>query len=192
MASFDVLPGLPPYGNWPEWFPATVRGHEGFVVRFTPDDGPEWVGNFAGGLSSLDHVCDHPNGRDVVVIASGNAFVIAPGARSLVESFGGQIEVVLPVTELGLLVFGNGLWFEAFGPSGRCWVTRRLSWDGMRELRREGLRLSGEAWYPMAGGCWVPFEVDLVSGGCSGGSYEVPAEAEPSTADRVREQASAS
>jgi hypothetical protein len=175
VARFEVLPGLPPYGDWPEWVPATARGREGFVVRFTPDDGSEWVGNFAGGLSSFDHVCDHPNGRDVVVVAGGQAFVVDPATRALVESFGGQIEEVIPVPELGLLVFGNGLWFEALGPSGRCWTTRRLSWDGMRELRREGLRLSGEAWYPMAGGYWVPFEVNLASGECSGGSYEGPA-----------------
>jgi hypothetical protein len=177
VATFEVLPGLPPYGDWPEAFTETGQGRhrEGYVVRFEPDGAAAWVGNFQPGLSSFSLVCEHLNGRELIVIAGGQGYIVDPSDRTKREYFGGQIETVIPITELNLLVFGNGLWFEALGPSGRRWVTRRLSWDGMRSLQREGLRLVGEAWSPMTDD-WVPLEVDLASGACSGGSYNAPAE----------------
>jgi len=144
------------------------------VIRFTPDERPAWVGNFARGLTSLDHVCEHLNGGGVLVVAGGNGYVIDPDTRAQLEEFGGQIEDVIPVPELGLLVFGNGVWFEVLDRNGLRWATPRISWDGMRDVRREGLRLLGEAWYPMAEGYWVPFEVDLATGQCTGGSYDGP------------------
>ncbi len=82
---------MPPYGDWPERFPATVRGREGFVVRFVPDRQPAWVGNSFGDMSAFDHVCDYPNGRDVVAVAGGETFDVDPLARGLGVSFGGPI-----------------------------------------------------------------------------------------------------
>jgi len=176
VARFEVLPGLLPYGDSPEAFTATGQGRhrEGYVVRFEPDGAESWVGNFQRGQSSLDLVCDHPNGRELIVVAGGQGYVVDPADKAKREYWGGQIEAVIPVPELGIVVFGNGLWFEAVGPSGHCWATRRISWDGMQKVRSEGLRLLGEAWYPMADGHWVPFEVDIASGECLGGSYDGP------------------
>jgi hypothetical protein len=74
---------------------------------------------------------------------------------------------------LSSVLFGNGLWFELLGAVGLHWRSRRISWDGMREVRLEGLRLFGEAWSPFED-CWLPFELDLCSGEFTGGSYNGP------------------
>ncbi|TWT74503.1 hypothetical protein Pla123a_33260 [Posidoniimonas polymericola] len=59
------------------------------------------------------------------------------------------------------------------GASGLAWKTRRLSWDGFRELRVAGSSLFGEAYTPM-GDSWHEFEVDLETGEAVGGSYNGP------------------
>ena len=50
---FEILTGLPGTGPWPEQFSATGLGthSEGFVVRFVPDHGEAWIGNFLPGLT---------------------------------------------------------------------------------------------------------------------------------------------
>jgi hypothetical protein len=175
VATFDVLPGLPAYGELPEAFTATGQGRhrEGYIVRFHPDGAASWVGNFQPGLSSYDAVLQHPNARDLLVISGGQGYVVDPNDRTKREYFGSQIEAAFQVPELGVVVFGNGLWFEAFGPDGCQWRSGRISWDGMLELRRDGLRLFGEAWSPLED-CWLPFELNLCSGEFTGGSYNGP------------------
>jgi hypothetical protein len=175
VAKFEVLPGLPPYGDWPEAFTATGQGRhrEGYVVRFEPDGAAPWVGNFQSGLASFDTVLEHPNGRELLVIADGQGYVVDPLDRSKREYFGAQIEVALQIPELSSIVFGNGLWFESLGPAGWQWRSRRISWDGMQDLRRIGLRLFGQAWSPLEDR-WLPFELDLRLGEFSGGSYNAP------------------
>jgi hypothetical protein len=56
----------------------------------------------------------------------------------------------------------NGQPFK-LGPTGLMWHTRRLSWDGLDELR-------GLAWSPIDDK-WCPFTVELNSGKSTGGSY---------------------
>jgi hypothetical protein len=124
-------------------------------------------------MASCYEVLEHPDGRHLLVIAGGQGYIVDPNDRSKREYFGASIEVVLRVPELGTIVFGNGLWFESLGPDGWRWRTGRISWDGMRELRREGLELLGQAWSPLEN-CWLPFELDLRSGEFKGGSYNGP------------------
>jgi hypothetical protein len=172
MASHVVLVGLPATGPLPESFSPTGQGkhREGFVVRFETDDGQQWVGNFQPGSFGLDTVYDHPNGRDVLVIARGQGYLVDPNDRNKRDYFGGDIQDSFTVPELSAVVFGNGLWFEAIGSAGLIWRSERISWDGMRDLAKDSLRLFGEAWNPMQN-CWVPFELDLLTGGFKGGSY---------------------
>lgn len=175
VATFDVLPGLPPYGDPPDVFTATGQGghREGYVVRFYPDDSAPWVGNFAAGISSFDGVVPHPDGRHLIVVAGGQGYVVDPNNRFHRAYFGGSIEIALPVPELSSVLFGDGLWFELLARDGLLWRSRRISWDGMRGICREGLRLFGEAWSPIED-CWLPFELDMNSGECAGGSYNGP------------------
>jgi hypothetical protein len=73
MARFEILSGLPAYGPVAEAFSATGQGkhREGFVVRFESNSAKNWVGNFQPGLGGCSRVFEHPNGTDLIVIASG-------------------------------------------------------------------------------------------------------------------------
>ena len=77
-ANFEVLPGLPAVGPYPEQFAPDGRPthSEGLVVRVLPRKGEPWVGNFQRGLSKLDAVLAHPNGNNVIVIAGGQAYEV--------------------------------------------------------------------------------------------------------------------
>jgi hypothetical protein len=171
VPNFVVLTGLPPYGPPAEPFSATGCGvhSEGFVVRFTDSQGLDWIGNFQPGLGGTSSAVEHPDGRRVLVIASGQGYVVDPDDRSHRDYLGSQIEDILPVASLGVLI-GNGLWFEAIGPGGSLWISDRISWDGMQGLKIEGQSLIGESWDPLTDK-WVSFELDLVTGHSLGGSF---------------------
>jgi hypothetical protein len=58
VANFEVLPGLPAVGPYPEQFAPDGRPthSEGFVVRILPRTCEAWIGNFQRGLSMFDAV----------------------------------------------------------------------------------------------------------------------------------------
>lgn len=181
MTAFEKLPGLPPYGPEAMPFSATGQGthREGLVVRFTADDGSSWSGNFQPGIGQFEAILRHPDSRRVVVVARGQAYVVDPNNSSKWECFGGSIETVLRIRELNALVFGNGLWFELVGAYGTIWQSRRISWDGMRDVSIQGLTLTGKSWF--YDGTWSDFTVDLVEGTVTGGSYNGPGSPEYTT-----------
>jgi hypothetical protein len=173
---WEVLDGLPAYGPMAEPFSATGQGthREGLVVRFVLPTG-SWVGNFQRGFSSLDEVFAHPDGRHVVVVAGGTAYVLDAEGHNLVAHFEAGIEQILLVPESGFVLLGNGLWFEALGPTGTVWRSQRISWDGMRNVSLAGTVVRGEAYAPEGrDGTWYPFEVHVMTGFVSGGSYNEP------------------
>lgn len=62
----------------------------------------------------------------------------------------------------------QGLAFFRIGPAGLTWHTRRLSYDGFRDVALTTDRIVG-----LACGLddsWAPFEVDLATGSSRGGS----------------------
>jgi hypothetical protein len=139
-------------------------------VEFETEDG-SWIGNFAPFLrqwpSSL-HAEFGP--RFVFVVSGGAGYFVDAEQRQLVRETRSDIQHVWFQRELPALVISNGLWFEAFDPQGTLWKSRRVSWDWVRNIRREGLTVKGEASVPTDE--WIPFELDLQTGVASGGSYD--------------------
>ncbi len=168
-----ALPGLPPYGELPLGFSAHGGGthSEGFVIEFQTAAG-KWVGNFVHGLNTFDWRGSHPNGREALVVAGGQGYLIEPNLRTVLSTFGsGVIEGVLHYAPLQALVFNHqGLLFEALGPKGTLWKTRRISWDGMGDIRMSGSTLSAEAWDAL-NHTWREFHVNLETGVVVGGAY---------------------
>lgn len=171
--AFRPLRGLPPYCELPLRFSAHGGGthSEGFVVEFQTGADRKWVGNFVHGLNKFDWIGSHPNGRETVVVAGGQGYLIEPNLRTVLSTFGGAIEGVLHYTPLQALIFNHQeLLFEALGPKGTLWKTRRISWDGMGDIRMSGSTLSGETWDAMHN-TWRQFHVDLETGVVIGGAF---------------------
>jgi len=174
MLPFRELPGLPPYGPPAQTFSDTGFGKhsEGFVVEFFPGEDRSWVGNFHRGHSKCDQVLPHFDSRHLIVVSGGSAYVVDPSTKAVVETFGADIDYCAAADNSDVLIFGNGLWFEFVFSNGHRTRTRRISWDGMRDVILDGLKLRGDAYDPMHD-TWMAFEVDILDGTATGGSYNI-------------------
>lgn len=175
MHEYEILPGLPPIGPLPSWFPAeSVRtGREGFVVRFTTSSGRQWTGNFATGLGGVSDVLPHPDGTRLIVLAEGDAYVVDVEEESAVAA--GVISDAWAIPgSADLLCSFQGLALYRLGPQGVVWHTRRLSWDGFRNIRLGADRAWGQAWSPLEDGRLHAFSVDLATGRSKGGAPSAP------------------
>ncbi len=171
MATFRVLPGLPPYGPLAVSFPPSWgrSGHEGLVVAFTGSDGTTWTGNFMPGIGGLHEVRPHPNGREVLAISGGDVWVVDPNTRQA-TTIGFAVDALWPVRDPEGIVFSlQGLTFMRIDRAGVMWETRRISWDGFRHVEVTDTVLTGEAW--SLDDRWHPFAVELATGVVRGGSY---------------------
>ena len=118
MSSFRILPGLPAYGAAAVLVPpAWGHGaHEGLVVEFITDTGERWVGNFRPGLGGVDDVLPHPDGRNVLVVSAGSAWLVDPNRRETSE-MGDAIDGIWSVSDPeGLVMSRQGLAFLRHGP----------------------------------------------------------------------------
>ena len=170
IRSIQFLAGLPAYGplatSYPERWGRT--GREGTVVKIESDT-DQWVANFEPGLRGTELAAKHPNGKDGIVIARGDLWVVHGESRSA-ERVAHDISAAIPVDDPQGWVFDRmGLAVLRFGAAGVIWHTRRLSWDGFKDLRIEGGKIRGRGWG--LGDSWTPFEVDLATGRSSGGGY---------------------
>lgn len=141
---------------------------EGFVVQFFLSDNRSWVGNFQRGLNFFDEALEHPDGSSVIVVAGGECYIVDVENRKLKETFGGMVETLIRVPEKNVVIFGSCVDFEAIGASGCAWQSRRISLDGIRDLKLKGDTLTGEAW--SFEDIWIPFSLDVNSGKHIGGA----------------------
>ena len=171
MLRVTLVSGLPGYGPLPTAFPAEWGrlGREGNVVKFETQLGT-WVGNFKPGLGGVTRAGVNPNGRQAVVIAAGDLWVVNPDTRDG-EFLLPAIDAALEVREPDGWIFSRqGLALAQFGPEGIIWHTRRLSWDGFNQLSIGHGEVKGLAWSPLDDK-WYPFRVDLGTGKSTGGSF---------------------
>ncbi len=103
---------------------------------------PEWLCAVAGGYAYLVNTAD-------------------PGAWDQVEYR--PVLAVIPLVEQGLLLFSGHQSMVAYGPKGKAWETRRLSWEGFQVLKVEGTSLTGLGW-DLITDREYEFEVDLRTG----------------------------
>lgn len=166
-----VLPGLPGQGPQPLQFSATGQGmhREGFVVEFSPDLETSWVGNFQPGATSLNTVIEAYEENFAFVVAGGQAYVVSVQTGLLFAQYDNDIEFLQYFPVDGKVVVGSNCDFTAYRGPNRLWRTRRISWDGIRNIEIEGTCLRGEAW--SFDNSWYPFSVALDSGEAHGGSY---------------------
>jgi hypothetical protein len=171
--AFRVLDGLPTFGPPPEQFTYASKhtNGAGLVLEVESNGGRPWVGNFQLGRTSYSTVLAHPDGQNVVIIAGGVGYILRPGDRQLIATFGGGISGAWPVPALSLLLFNDsGLAFRALGPEGPRWGTPRISWDGFEGIEIAEKTIYGRAWNaPLQ--CWQPFTIEIATGIVRGAAY---------------------
>jgi hypothetical protein len=176
MLNVRPLEGLPVYGPRALSFPKPDAFREGFVVEFDMDDGEPWVGNFAQfDDRGLNQINLELGAHTVAIVAGGVGYVVDVSKRRLVREIGFGIIDMWFEASIQAMVATNGLWFEAFTGERMLWKSRRISWDGTRNVDRDGLIVTGEACDPTAEiETWRPFRIDLATGEVQGGSYLGP------------------
>jgi hypothetical protein len=169
--TFEVLPGLPGEGPYPEQFTTSGGTHrEGFVVRVIPEHGAAWIGNFQPGLGAISKVVVHPDGKTLLVFSRGLAYPIDPETRRLASPAvdDGVRDICVSGDQL-VLVGYTGL--TILGPGDQRWQSQRLAWDGIKDVCIEGVKLTAMGWDAM-GDVWRPVEVALRDGTVKASAYE--------------------
>ena len=172
---FRILPGLPPYGRLARCYPPRFAG-EGLVVEFLPKTVRPWTANFRGGRGHYTGVHQVPDREEVAVFASGFLYLVNVNSGELNGTIDGDFNYVWKVQDLfGFIVDRHGMAFIRISLGGDVWHTRRLSFDGFRDVMFTGDRICGLAWYPDGDrDAWAPFEVDAVTGASMGGGVHAP------------------
>lgn len=175
-ARFEILTGVPARGPLPRWIPEPWRrtGREGCVVRFFRSDGGSWIGNFRPGSLSFSDAFPHPDGRHVLVVAAGEAYLVDPDG-GVGRALGG-----MPVSAAWLIEGSRDLLCEVLelafyrlGADGIVWHSRPITWNGFDDLAVGPDRVSGQAWSPSAHASY-PFSIDLRTGHTTGGVPDLP------------------
>lgn len=172
MIRFQILPGNPNDGRLPLEF-SEDNGPvppPGLFVSFHPKDSKSWLGHFQMGTGQLDTVVEHPDGKNIVVVAHGMAYVLDPETRLLELVLGDGFEHIIPVPHLDALVISNGTGFDAVKNNQLWWSSPRISWFGFRGLMVAGDMLVGEA-HSSVSDRWYRFKLDLKTGACTDGIY---------------------
>jgi hypothetical protein len=181
----EILPGLPGTGPYPEQFSTHGGRHrEGFVVRFTSSEGDSWVGNFQPySRSYLSGVFKHPCGEAYVVLAYGQGYIVDPVTRRLIETIGPGIGAA--TQDESRLVLATDTEAIVIERDGR-WVSSRLAWDGIADLRITGDRLIGQGRDALVDD-FREIELDLASHTVLRSAYELQVVApRPSWRHRLR------
>lgn len=164
------LPGLPGEPPYPVQIalPGISTFREGYVLRFEPENGESWVGNFQTGISCYSAFHELQTGR-VAVIAGGQGYVVDVYRKELLFAFGGDVMCLLPIEgSTDFLTIGN-IDIERHSSTQLVWSSARLAWDGIGRLELEGGALLGQARH--FDDTWHSFRVGLVTGWHTGGAY---------------------
>ncbi len=148
--------------------PGISTFREGYVLRFEPENGESWVGNFQTGISYYSAFHELQTGR-VAVIAGGQGYVVDVDRKELLFAFGGDVMCLLP-TEGGtdFLTISN-IDVERHCSTQRVWTSARIAWDGIGRVVLESEALIGQARH--FDDTWHSFRIDLLTGLHTGGAY---------------------
>ncbi len=145
---------------------------EGYVVEFRPPDASAWVGNFQPGGTQFYRVIEDLDAQAVLVVAGGQGYVVNEHTGQLLAEYDSDISFMEKHNKSGILIVGGNTNFTAYRDHIVFWRTRRISWDGFRNLRIAEDEIQGEAW--CFDDTWHPFSVSLSTGHSTGGSYYEP------------------
>ena len=171
---YEILPHLPPYG--PMYIPIAENGEEyyseGFVVKFTKNDGTDWVANFKPGWTDYSFVKEFKTAGRILVIANGIAYLMNPNSEKPIKIFGVTIDYVISLDE-EQIVASDGTRILIIDRTGIIWESARIAWDCIKDLRLEGNVLYGKSYDPTNDADnWVGFTINLDTKVVEGGSFK--------------------
>lgn len=170
ISSDDDSGSLPTFcypGALPEaWVP-------GIAVRVMPSLGGSWIGYFQEGNMTphgAQLCCAHPDGRRLVVVSRGAAYVVSMADPTDWEELSMLAVIgycVAPAEQV--LVLYDHMQLLGLCADGLIWSTPILSWDGIRSVEVINGTVIGEGW-DASTSKYVPFSVDVRTGASSGGA----------------------
>lgn len=173
---YEILSGLPTCG--PMYVPVAqveqpfINPHsEGFVVRFFDSLSESWVANFNVGDTTFNAVFDFPQTDLCIVIAGGNGYVMKPNQTKPISTFGGAIKSAI-LTNQQEVIGADDTDLTIIDSNGQLWISERISWDGIKDLRIDRRVITGSSYDPMEDNNeWIDFTLNLDTKQLTGGSY---------------------
>lgn len=157
------------------YVPVTDTGEpfysEGFVVRFYKADGLEWVANFQPGWSDLKQVIEFEKTQNILVIANGTCYLMDPNETKPIDVFGASYSNIFKAGN-DRLVLQDLTDLTIVEPDGSHWNSKRISWDGLKEIKVMNNCVTGLSYNPILDGEeWNTFTYDLNTKRLTGGSF---------------------
>ena len=171
---YEKLVGLPPYG--PMYIPISTDNEafysEGYVVKFFKSNGDEWVANFKPGWTDYNNIFDFPENNIIVVIAGGQGYIMNPEEHKPKMTFGLTIKDIIQKDDGSLICSDDIHILVLDNKSGEYWISDRISWDGIKDLKLVDNKVFGRTFDPTnENKPWSDFELDLESRIIKGGSF---------------------
>lgn len=129
-------------------YAAVAKRHasEGLVVRVWQDS-LSWLGNFQRGDGAMDGLTATPSPQHLCVVAGGRGYYVPAGTPELFEAVPTYPVIqIAAVDQPALLVMADYTRVAAYDRDGLRWVSRAVSWDGIKILRADAEMISGLAW----------------------------------------------
>ena len=151
---------------------ALARGAVNVMVR--PESGTSFLVTAAIGFKDPampTGIYGCPQSDQICIAAGGYVYlanVADPETVTLLDMK--PVVQVMEVEEAELLLLIGFTDILGWGPDGKAWQTRRLSWEGLQVTGVLGGSLHGSGWDLMKD-AEVAFEVDLRTGEATGGGY---------------------
>ncbi|UUV21131.1 hypothetical protein [Paenimyroides aestuarii] len=160
---FEVLKSLPAYG--PMYIPINTDGEgffsEGFVVKFYNKDGTNWIANFKPGWTNYYDVFDYPKFNIVIVIAGGFVYVMSPENKKPIVSYELGVEYALKHNDENLIFSDSEKIFDYNIYENSLWCSKRLSVDGIKDLKIQDNVLFGKTYDLCDTEQWQDFSINL-------------------------------
>ncbi|SHO58061.1 hypothetical protein VQ7734_03831 [Vibrio quintilis] len=155
-------------------FPGCMRGGwvDGIAIDF---DQFGWCGSFARGKVSkngINGIYSFPGKDKVLIVSKGKGYLVSPEKpESTIELKMQPIMGVYCNTFLEIIIVNDFTHFIAFNKEVQVWKSKRISYDGIRDIEMSDEFINGEAWSSPENK-WLPFKLSLDSGVCIGGAFD--------------------
>ena len=143
---------------------------EGTLIRFYKSNGESFVANFPN-KSKLEAEV-YSLKEKLLILISGFAFVVNSETDDEIVCIGRGVEHLLKYKDC--YVLGTFTHIIFLKQDGEIFTSKRISWDGLKDLKIDNNVLTGLAYDPTnSNQPWSPFILNLVTKEIQGGTYGI-------------------